>query len=74
MMRVRVTNPDSLFCGEEGRVLRSYPGNVLGEATHAVALDEHTFGEFAFGFSFRDSELLVLPASPEATPSVEVKS
>lgn len=65
-MRVRVTNPNSLFCGEQGEILRSFPDNALGEAAHLVALDGRGFGEHALGLSFADSELRVLPEKAEA--------
>lgn len=67
-MRVRVTNPDSHFHGEQGVICRSFTESDLDETRHVVALDTRGFGDYRLGLSFADWELRVLPEK------VEVKS
>ena len=62
-VRVRITNPDSLFHGEVGTVLRSFDGSGLGEPVYLIALDERGFGEHTLGLSFGTHEVVIL-ASP----------
>ena len=65
-MRARVTNPGSLFRGEEGEVLHAFEGDSFGSfATPAylIALDSRGFGNQRLGLCFKASEVVVLAES-----------
>ena len=59
-MRVRVADSRSLFHGEEGVILSTFPDRDEANPWHLVALDSRGFGEHALGLSFRDSDLQVV--------------
>ena len=65
-MRVRITNPNSLFRGEEGEVLRSVENSVFGDPAYLIAFDTRGFGEHPWGLAFAAWEVLVLTSESEA--------
>ena len=52
-MRARVTNPNSLFRGEEGEVLRKFEDSVFGDPAYLIAFDGRGFGEIRGGLRLR---------------------
>ena len=62
-MRVRITNPHSLFRGEEEEVLRSFESPVFDNPTYLIAFDTRGFGEHRLGLAFAAWEVLVLSES-----------
>lgn len=59
-MRARIVNPDSLFSGEEGKVVRRFEETPLAGPALLIALDTRGFGEHRLGLSFRESEVELL--------------
>ena len=66
-MRVRITNPHSLFRGEEGEVLRSVENSVFGDPAYLIAFDGRGFGEYPWGLAFAAWEVLVLDETEAAS-------
>jgi len=63
--RVRITNPESLFHGEEGTILRYFEENGLGSPAYRIAMDSRGFGEQRLGLAFGAHEVVIFGGDAE---------